>query len=163
MKYYKQETGYTCGPACCRMALSKFGIDVTEQELVKVLGTQMNEGTDYTGMFKFAEKYNLDVIQGQNDPNIKKLQQYVDDGWVIIIAYSLDVPHYSVFLGHNGNHLFLNDPWRGERVAEQIKKFKFRWKVHPDDFKLVCLEFGLTFDENKKSDHWWIGFRPKIE
>ena len=162
MIYYKQKTGYTCGTSCCRMILSKFGIEESEQTLVSVLETKHNEGTDYDSLVKFADKYNLDVLQGQDDKDINKLQELVDSGWGIILACSLDVPHFSVFLEHNGNHLFLNDPFRGERVAESIKKFKHKWKVHPKDFWWVCQEFGLEFDESKKSDGWWIAFKPKI-
>lgn len=161
MNYYKQETNYTCGPACCRMILSKFGIEETEQNLVKILETKSHEGTGYEQLFKFAEKYNLDVLQGQDEKDVNKLQELVNEGWGVIIAYSLDVPHFSVFLEHNGNHLFLMDPFRGERVAEHIKKFKHRWKVHPSDFKKICLEFGLEFSDDKKSDGWWIAFKTK--
>ena len=163
MIYYKQETGYTCGPACCRMILAKFGIEETEQVLVRVLEAKYNEGTGYDAMFKFADKYNLNVLQGQDDKDLDKLQQLVNDGWGVIIAYSLDVPHYSIFIGHNGNHLFLMDPFRGERVAEHIKKFKHRWKVHPKDFWLVCQEFGLEFNDEMKSDGWWIAFKKRSE
>jgi ABC-type bacteriocin/lantibiotic exporter with double-glycine peptidase domain len=161
MNYYKQETGYTCGPACCRMILSKFGIEETEQSLARLLETQHNEGTGYDQMFKLAEKYNLDVLQGQDDKDLDKLQKLVNEGWGVIIAYSLDVPHFSIFLEHNGNHLFLMDPFRGERVPEIVRKFKHRWKVHPEDFRLICLEFGLEFGDEKKSDGWWIAFRKK--
>jgi ABC-type bacteriocin/lantibiotic exporter with double-glycine peptidase domain len=35
IKYYRQESGLTCGIACLRMALGSFGDEVTESELAK--------------------------------------------------------------------------------------------------------------------------------
>jgi len=39
LKYYKQETNYTCGAAAMRMALEFFGIKKTEKRIAKLLST----------------------------------------------------------------------------------------------------------------------------
>ncbi len=42
---YQQSQTYTCGPACIRMALKKFGISKSESTLTSQLGTTKENGT----------------------------------------------------------------------------------------------------------------------
>lgn len=169
MTYYRQETMYTCGPACARMVLSHYGITVTEAELATIMKTEPTSGSDYDSFKLVAERYGLSIIDqfgisyiGKSSPSkdtLNYLDALVKNDWIVILAYSLDVPHFSIFTGHNNNHLFLADPLRGEKVAEPIKKFIKKWKVDPKDFRLVCLEYDLIFDETKKSSGWWIALK----
>lgn len=161
MKYFKQETGYTCGPACAKMVLSHFGIESDEKDLAKIMGTLENSGSDYSSFDVIKQKYDLETIVGSGDRSkhaLTHLNSLIDQGYAVVVAYSLDVPHYSVYLGHNNNHMFLNDPFRGERVATPIKKFLHRWRVDPSWFVTICMEYGLDF-EGKGSNAWWIAFK----
>jgi predicted double-glycine peptidase len=160
MQYFKQETNYTCGPACARMVLSHFDIESTEAELAIKMGTLENSGSDYSS-FQCLKDFGLEFMTGEGTRNkgtLDKLNQLLNQGYAVVMAYSLDVPHFSVYLGHNNNHLFLNDPFRGERIAMPIKKFLYRWRIIPEWFRTVCIEYDLNF-EGKESEAWWIAFK----
>ena len=158
MKYFKQETNYTCGPACVRMMLSKFGIESYEKDLEQLLETTNYSGTTYDSFNKLAPKFGLTIMKGEGKANMETLndlQSLIKEGWVVIIAYTIEVPHYSIMLEHNGNHLFLMDPFRGERVAEQLRKFPHMWKIIPEDFNHIPL---IKINPSLKSKGWWIAF-----
>ncbi len=161
IKYFKQETDYTCGPACVRMMLSKFGIESFEMELEALLETMPNSGTHYEKFNVLTEKYGLQKQEGEGNTieMLNHLQKLTDDGWVCILAYSLDVPHYSIFSGYNGNHVFLRDPYRGEKVAEYARKFIKQWKVIPKEFEKLSKIMNLNFDGIKPTRGWWVAFK----
>jgi len=46
-----QETGYWCGPASTQVVLNSRGINMSEQELARQIGTTVN-GTDYVGLIE---------------------------------------------------------------------------------------------------------------
>lgn len=53
LPHFRQETPFTCTPACVRMVLSSLGIDHSEEELVLLLGTDEN-GTVLTNLSALA-------------------------------------------------------------------------------------------------------------
>lgn len=166
MEYFKQETDYTCGPACVRMMLSNFGIESFESELEYFLETKPNCGTHYDQFDKVVDKYNLQKQQGEASysggatlEQLKQLQKLTEDGWICILAYSLDVPHYSIFTEFNGNHVFLMDPFRGQRVSEQARKFLKHWKVVPKEFEKLAKQMNLDFTGIRATYGWWIAFK----
>lgn len=61
---YQQEEDYTCGPACIRMALYKFGYDVTESSIAQATETNKADGT-----FVFKIKNVLNSYVGNNYEN----------------------------------------------------------------------------------------------
>lgn len=128
-KHFIQKTNYTCGPACIRMVLSKWGIEVSEEELVKQMHTNDKEGTKPEEMVSIASKFGLKVFTKQH-ATLEELDKLLREGWMVIVAYSVDVPHYAVYAGSNEQHIFLNDPFFGERFAFLKKKFMNKWLIN---------------------------------
>lgn len=166
MKYFKQETFYTCGCACFRMVLSHF-FDVvpSESKLEKEMHTAPeNTGTSYEDMNSIGDKYGLQTKQGENG-KLAELDKLVEDGWVVILGISLDVPHFVVYLENNGNHIFLNDPFRGERSNFLVSKFlRNHWEVNDQKYRMLKFDYpDLVFDPEMNTKGWWLAYKLKEE
>jgi predicted double-glycine peptidase len=157
---YKQKTYYTCGCATIQMVLGYFKMPVpTEEEMVSILNTKPEEGTSYDNLISGAKNFGLHCLYGENG-DFDKLNEYIEDGWLPIIAYSLDAPHFSVYLGHNGNHIKLADPFSGQIQHYLLKKFiRNQWKVNEKDYKKIIQEYGLSFSYNLNTVKWWAVFK----
>lgn len=153
MEYFKQEKDYTCGCACVRMILSHFSIDVpTEAELEKHLKTDSN-GTDPAMMIKYLKRKGYEVKKGEN-ASLSEIQSLHLDGWVVILEISVDVPHFTVYNGHNGCHLKLNDPFFGQ-LSRPNKKFESEKNRHPNlRWWIRTQDFGdLPYDFEGRGSH----------
>lgn len=162
MTYFLQETGHTCGAACLRMALSKFMSDVpTEQALAIALKTNPQVGTHPDAIIKVAKSYGLQVLHGV-DGNLDHLDSLILDGYVVMLAISVDVPHFVVYLGSNGSHSFFHDPYFGEKLSREkkkwisdVQKYPFvRWRVVASEFKSHDFS-GKGLESNK----YWMAVK----
>ena len=162
MHYYKQHKNYTCGCACFQMVLSRLGIDVPSQDdLELAMNTSLaNTGTHYDDMVRIGKDYGLDVIDGV-DGTIDHIDQLTKDGWVVVLGISLDVPHFVIYLDNNGNHLFMDDPFRGQRSNFQINKFlRNHWDINDKKYASLKHDFpDLVFDPNMNRHKYWIAFK----
>lgn len=83
-----QETGWSCGPATTQILLSARGIAVSEQELIRMIGTHQG-GTDHISQIelraldKYLPEANYTTVDLPNDP---PTQQQIDDFWVRLKA-----------------------------------------------------------------------------
>eukprot|EP01083_Nonionella_stella_P026311 72360_1 len=155
-QYFKQETCYTCGPACIRMVLGSFGIDKTEKEICDAVKPITPEyGTPLKQLVSIKDIYNLECQYGNNG-SINQLSEWTADGWICVVHYSLpDVSHYSLFLYDNDcGHILLNDPWFGPHFAWKKAKFLKKWKVQQADFPNFKCHSPDTF-------RWYAAFRKK--
>lgn len=159
MKYFKQEENYRCGNACFRMVLSQLGLeDVSESDLEVLMNTKWNSGTHYNDMIGVAEKFGLQCVHGENG-TIEQIDQLTKDGRVVVLAYSVDVPHYAVYMENNGNHLFLHDPTFGEYHSYLISKFERKWLVDVSLYKVAMAEMYLKLDESLNTYHWFVAYK----
>ena len=164
MVYFKQETDYTCGVACLRMLFSAFTQEVpSEQDLMIELATNDKIGTHPDKIKEVATKYGYEVKTGENG-TMALLDELRYDGYVIMLAISVDVPHWVVYLKNNNNHVFFNDPYFGEMLSRKIREFispnqnypHYRWKVKSSEFKKYLPEYN--FDE-VESNKLWIAIK----
>jgi hypothetical protein len=92
--YQVQETGYWCGPAATRIALSARGIYVSQADLAAQLGTTTN-GTDwiglvtglldnYVGWYETKEMPNDPPTQGQRDLLWNDIVLDINNGYAIV-------------------------------------------------------------------------------
>lgn len=158
-----QEQYYTCGCASFRTVINTLGLpDVEEMELEKLLGTTHRSGTHYSNMVEVASKFDLDVVSGSN-ATIKQLDDLIADDWIVVIVYSVDGPHYSVYLGNNDNHMFLYDPGTNTKTSYQIKKFvRNYWAVDVNKLLFIIYEWDLDLTPEKdKSNKWFVAYKKK--
>lgn len=128
--YHKQDTDYTCGAACMRMALEYFGIKRSETYLAKILGTNKKRGTWLEMLPEVAEKFRLDydVLRKSSLSDIKRLQ---GEGFIVIVCYwyPLDeFDHYSVIKKIDSTHVHFWDPWFGPKHKYSRRYFLKVWE-----------------------------------
>lgn len=155
MKYFNQEKDYTCGCACIRMAISHFSeIIPAEIELEKTLETLSNKGTHPNTIVKYFKNCGYDTIE-ENNSSLDKVRFYHNNGYVVMLAISVDVPHFTIYNGDNGNHIFFLDPFYGE-ISKLITKFTspktiyphYRWRVISNEFKKYYSEANFDDEES---------------
>jgi ABC-type bacteriocin/lantibiotic exporter with double-glycine peptidase domain len=94
MNYYKQEESHTCGCACVRMMLSAFEETIpTEVELEQRLGTSTQSGTDPNRVKTFLRERGYEV-RTKSGGTIEEVEALYREGWVVLLAISVDVPHF---------------------------------------------------------------------
>lgn len=138
----------------------------TEEELILELDTNDKIGTHPNKMVEVAKKHGYEILTGV-DGDLNDLNALIDQGYVICLAISVDVPHFVIYLGHNNNHAFFHDPWYGPNTAKTLTKFLspnqrypfYRWRVKSDEFKKYHPEFN--FDE-VQSNRGWFAFKKKV-
>lgn len=159
MKYFQQETNYTCGVACLRMIISHFSdFTPSEEELISILETNDKIGTHPHKLKEWALANNYSILAGEN-ATLETINSITKEGWVVLLMVSVDVPHWVVYLSNNGNHLFLNDPWYGENQAHTITKFTsenrlyplMRWKIKNSEFSKYLPEYNFSEIESNKA------------
>ena len=165
MHYYKQHKNYTCACACFQMILSRLGFDdiPSQDDLEISMNTSLaNTGTHYDDIIRIGKEYGLDVMDGI-DGTIDHIDQLTKDGWVVALGISLDVPHFVVYLDNNGNHIFMDDPFRGQRSSFQIKKFlRNHWDIHHFKYRMLKYDFpDLVFDPAMDRHRYWMAFKKK--
>ena len=162
MKYFKQEKSYTCGVACFRMVMSAQGLpDIDEMTLEKIMGTTYKSGTHYNLMIKAAEKFDLDCISSENG-TIELVDMLTQQGWTVILAHGVDLPHYAVYLDKHDGQIFLNDPIFGEKHSIQQSKFeRAYWQIDVSKYKVVIAEMDLKLDKGSDSKQWYIAYKKK--
>lgn len=160
MQYFKQEKDYTCGCACFRMVLSAQGLpDVDEQTLEETMGTTWESGTSYDKMVAAGDKFSLTTLHGQR-VTLDFVDQLAKGGWTVVLAYSLDVPHYSLFTKLDSGQVFLCDPHLGEKVTFPTHKFeRVLWSIELSKYKSAIADLDLKFDSSDESKCWYVAYK----
>src|SRR3989338_5790711 len=83
-----QETLYKsmCGPASMKMVFDYYGIEKTEEEIVKLCGTTEELGTDEEGIKKAAESLGFKV-EIKNDSTFEDIQSRLDKEVPIVVNW----------------------------------------------------------------------------
>lgn len=159
MKYFEQETNYTCALACVRMIFSKFGLNISEEELVGKLKPSPKYGTNKDDLVDFIKSMGFEA-ECVEDSNLDEVRVSKEQGYGVILLVSVDVPHCIIYLGDNGNHLKYHDPFFGENRSIIIKKFTsknavypfIRWRTDIDILRKYYSKDELDLDELKKQE-----------
>jgi len=104
---FLQQTTWTCGPAALRFILAQYGIEITEDRLAKLSGTQVDVGTTLLGLKQSAESLGVNA-KGQHW-NWARLMQEKNP----ILAYISD-SHYVVILASDVQTVTFFDPESGK-------------------------------------------------
>ncbi len=131
--FFLQETKSSCFPACLRMILSFYGLNVEEKELRELCNVSEGRGATWFDVKRAAEKFGFD-FKMKVDSTIEELRSLVENGLPAIVG--LDVfdlgwdrhqGHTIVVLQVNGE-LIYHDPQRGKELKISKEKFIEIWK-----------------------------------
>lgn len=127
--YFKQDTVYTCGPASLKMAFAHFGVEVSEDELVPLLGTNDAFGTEREKMSDVVKSFGLIPFE-RTDATIDDVRRLVSRGVPVILRFLEEqdnTDHYGVAIGIGEEEIVLHDPWVGANISYELGRFVIRW------------------------------------
>lgn len=142
----RQMGNYDCGPVALQAILAYWGIDVREDELIKLCLTTKENGTEREGLKKAAEHFGLtckaasltfdDVKEyiSQQIPVLIDLQAWADHperDW----TKDWEDGHYVVAIGYDKDKIYFEDPSAFVRTFLTIEELKSRWHDVTDDGK----------------------------
>lgn len=129
VRYYEQETAYTCGAACMRMVLESLGIKKTEKQVAGLLGTNKIRGTNHRDFVSLVEKYKL-RYSVHREASLQDLKYYFKNHYKIIVCYFHPIEkegHYAVVRNIKRNKITLMDPNDGPSKTYLLSYFKKFW------------------------------------
>src|SRR3989339_271220 len=130
LKYYPQETEYSCGPAAMRIALSGLKIEKSEEELIKLLNTSAKHGTYFQDFILLTKKLKLSYISEANS-SISNLTNLIKNKYIIIICYyskKEQCDHFSVVKKMDKENIYFSDPWFGQNHKYSLSYFQTIWR-----------------------------------
>jgi predicted double-glycine peptidase len=127
----------TCGPASLKMVLAYYGVEKEEAELVRMCRTDPRVGTDDDGIRRAAEALGF-VVKIKNESSIADVEKYLRRGIPLLVNwFSRGRPdyglsevadgHYSVVVGLDKEHIYLQDPEIGRLRTLGIPDFLRVW------------------------------------
>jgi predicted double-glycine peptidase len=129
--YHSQETSYTCGAACMRMAFEKLGIKKSEKQMARLLGTNKVNGTTEKDFARIAEKYKFNYLV-EHRGTLKDLKKFLKNDYVVIVCFHYlpeDIDHYSIIRKIENGEIHLTDPYIGPDHKYKIDYFEKIWKT----------------------------------
>jgi ABC-type bacteriocin/lantibiotic exporter with double-glycine peptidase domain len=130
--FHKQETPYSCAPACLRMVLASFGVAKTEQELRELSDCTydsvfLSGGTDPHPFKLKAAAQSLGFVNTTiASPTFDELKSELERGLYPIIYVKAQLApdrplqkHAVVVVEIGENSVEIRDPWRGELVLSE--------------------------------------------
>jgi ABC-type bacteriocin/lantibiotic exporter with double-glycine peptidase domain len=153
---YKQETDYSCVPACLRMVLASLGVFTSEQELRELCDCTVLEGTSALKAvdaaralgFKGTRKRNLifDDLMSELERGLFPIAYMA----TLLPPHALVQKHAAVVIAIQGDEIKALDPARGE-VAFSKDEFLAEWNSYaptrdPDRRGCLLTPFGRGVD-----------------
>lgn len=132
LPFYKQETPFSCVPACMRMVLFEKGVILSEAELRHLcdctpLGIEALKAIDAVRQLRFRKSAKLTL-------NLQELISMVDDGLFPIVFVNL-LPidgisggHAIIVVGVESNQVLVYDPLQGKRILDR-STFETAWAM----------------------------------
>lgn len=135
--YFKQESWYTCGPACLRMVLAFFGIARTETEVMKECDTT-ELGTTTIKLSTAAYKFGLKSSPLKN-AKMEYLRNELKNGRPVIVLLDPShlyggisgFGHFIVIVGFSDEEIIYHDPdvTEGEYMHIDGVTFQNAWEA----------------------------------
>ncbi|HDP98544.1 MAG TPA: hypothetical protein ENN22_05085 [bacterium] len=132
IKYFRQTTSYSCGPACLRMILSSFGKNIDENKLIDLCGTTLfgttcNQIRDVatnlgyqSKSFKELEESNITNFMNESVPLIALIEPSELYG-------GMPSGHFVVVLAIEEEVIIYHDPIMGKNLSTDINTFLNAW------------------------------------
>lgn len=138
----RQSANYSCGATALQAVLNYWGIDIEENELIELLGTNPDYGTDERDLVRVARQVGLEA-ELKDNLTLSDLKRSIREGVPVIVdcqswrgsAYSNKSwsddwydGHYMVVIGVDDKNVYLEDPYTlGYRGFIPAQEFLERW------------------------------------
>ncbi|MFA4960482.1 MAG: cysteine peptidase family C39 domain-containing protein [Candidatus Pacearchaeota archaeon] len=134
----RQTFVWDCGPNAMQGVLHYYGIDVREDSLIRIAGTQKRYGTYISGLKKVVRRFNLKQKSGKM--TVDDIKRWINKKVPVIVSLQAwsdekDVDwektwhhgHFVVCIGYSKTRLYFEDPSSGRRTFLPYNEFLQRW------------------------------------
>jgi len=137
LRYFKQQTSFTCGAACLRMVLSTFGKELSEYELATLTKSDMLFGTTCELMAKAAKElgFKPTILKHLSLDDLKKYLRkgifpitLVNAGKYVEGEKSIH-GHFTVIKSIGKDKIIVNNPDLGENKRIEPNIFIEAWNL----------------------------------
>lgn len=144
----RQSTNYSCGAASLQAVLMYWGIEYREGQLMEMLNTDPDNGTNPEDIVRVAEELGLTAELKEN-LTLEDLEESLENGIPVIVAgqawrdgEDLEKPwsevwesgHYMVVIGMDEENVYFEDPsLLGSRGFMPLEEFSDRWHDYDGD------------------------------
>lgn len=131
--FFLQELKSSCFPACLRMLLSFYGVDIQEEKLRDLCDVSEGRGATWFDAKRAVESVGLD-FKMKVDATIGELEDLVENGVPVIVGLDIFDLGWDKHQGHTivilqiNNELVYHDPQRGRELKIAKEKFIEVWK-----------------------------------
>ena len=131
--YYKQETDYSCFPACIRMLLDYHDIKKEEKKLRLLFHSTPLKGGSWPRVKDGLKQLNIEFELGINF-SLEELKSLIQHN--IPVVASIDISffggdehqnHTVVVTDVSNEFVTVHDPERGENIEIDVKQFSESW------------------------------------
>ncbi len=133
-----------CGPASLKIVLEYYGINKSEDELVRLLKFKKGLGVDDKGIKTAAEKLGLKAVIKSNS-SFKDIEKWLTKETPVIVNWftrgrtdygdsSVADGHYSVVMGLDDSFIYLQDPELGAMRKIERNNFMRVWFDFKGDY-----------------------------
>jgi ABC-type bacteriocin/lantibiotic exporter with double-glycine peptidase domain len=128
--HFKQQTDYTCGPACMRTVLRSFGINRSEQRLVRSMKTSKKYGTRTAHFLRLASSFQLPSYT-RSQATLADVSHALENKYKVIILRFLPEfreAHYAIVKKITASKIYFLDPWYGPKHSLNLTQFNKTWR-----------------------------------
>lgn len=128
MKLYKQNTDYTCGPACIRMAISYYSsVCPTEEAIATLASTTEDIGTLPKDMVKVVRALGYKPVVKIDCDLIELCTLSTRVPCIVLYEDEKDSYHYSLVMHVDEDSITLADPYIGKEKVVSLEYFLSHW------------------------------------
>jgi uncharacterized protein len=162
-----QSTGFSCGAVALQAVFKHYGVKKSEEEMIKLLGSNSEDGTTTESLVKVARRFGFHT-RAKHNMDISDLKKWLNDKKPVIVVMQakgtekeyknykkLDKGHYVVAIGYDKDWLYFEDPssdMKGKRGKIAINDFSRRWKDVDGD-NAIRYRWGLAVWKNQAYRH----------
>ena len=137
----RQTYEYDCGANALQAVLAYYGIELSEEILMKDAKTNPKKGTTIKGILKTLDEFKLKYESKRM--TIKDIQNYLDKKIpVLILLSAYNEFHWVVAIGYDKNKIFFDDPSSFERTFLEDKELEKKW--HAKEGKKEIYNHGIA-------------------
>ena len=124
LKHYKQHTDYSCGLACLRMLLERFGQNYKESFLRELADTD-KDGTEVSDLKRILRMLGFRGYS-RYSVSLKQLIQKLNRNIPIMVGFG---EHWQIIIGYDGKYILIADPNYNRPIRMNKKRFLKLWKT----------------------------------
>lgn len=152
LKPYHQKPSL-CGPASLKMVMDYYSVSASEDELAKIAGSTLEDGTTIEGMIKAARHFGFKVLKKEK-ASINDIKGLINKGTPVIVRWFFDDwGHYSVVVDINKKKVVLMDP-----ILKKFLIFVKKRVIPIEKFMHIWFDYDGQFLEKKED----VSIRPML-